>query len=85
MLDLTTLSLKLVKNVKGSGSSGIPVIPWFIYCYVAALSIPPVPFSGYPSVLFRLLGLTALTGFHVLCQFVLPDGHRPWTKRARRG
>lgn len=83
LLDLMTLVMKLIKNIRGAGSSGIPVIQWFVYCYMVIFSRSPVPLPGHPEILFRFINLGILTGFHILCHSTLPQVHLRWIRRKR--
>lgn len=73
VLDLFTLSLAVARSIRGKGPSGIPGIPWLLYLYAIILSREPTPFNGEPVIVYRLVNLTALTLFHGLCQFILPQ------------
>jgi hypothetical protein len=70
-LDLLSLYLGLVHNIKGYGASGIPVIPWLIYI---TSGLSPTG-TLKVSIIAGMLLFTLLTFFHVLCQYAIPVLH----------
>lgn len=77
-IDLLSMHLEIKRNIKGKGSSGIPVIAWFAYCMMSFMSSIPLPINGYPRLLYRILNLLLLTGLHITCQYIVPGTHRKW-------
>jgi hypothetical protein len=69
--DLLSLYLYLVSNKRGHGSSGVPVVSWFIYFYYFSAAVA----TGTLSTGTALLMMTTLTIFHALCHYVIPVLH----------
>jgi len=68
-LDCLTLHLAIIRNKKGRGSSGIPVVPWLAYLFLVGAN-PFLPAS------LAAATLLSLTVFHLVCQWIGPRAHR---------
>lgn len=69
-LDTSTILRAFHRNKAGHGASGLPVIPWVLYCVGTVLMSTAVV-----TKIFVFLGLTT---FHVMSQWLLPEVHRTW-------
>lgn len=77
LLDLFTLYLAMVSNKRGYGPSGVPVLSWMIYFFYCAFLLEE-------SFMLKLFSFTALTVFHILCQFVIPAAQVKFISRKRK-
>lgn len=66
LADGISLVLAVRRIIKGSGPSGLPVLPWLIYYFLVEWMDQTFMF-GTP-----LRAILALTGLHVSCQYLVP-------------
>ena len=68
-LDILSLVLSLVRNIKGHGASGVPIISWLVYLMAIERGDQTFFFTS------KTQASVSLTVFHLLCHFGIPYAH----------
>ena len=66
LADIISLVLAVRRTIKGSGPSGVPVLPWIIYYFLIEWMNQKFIFKT------PLRAILVLTVFHLSCQYLIP-------------